>query len=134
MEIIWKDEYRIGVDIIDEQHKEFIEILGELLVACEGPRVEENLKKLIDQLQDYANKHFAFEERCMREFNYEEAEEHAKEHLLFRQQILSIKEKYNRGDHILQYDIFDLMQSWLKNHVTGEDKKFVSCFREHGLK
>ena len=133
MEIIWKEKYRIGVDVIDEQHKEFIEILGELLVACEGPRVEEDIKKLIERLQDYANKHFAFEERYMREFGYEEVENHTKEHFLFKQRIQDIKEKYEKGDHILQYDIFDLMQSWLKDHVTGEDKKFASCFREHGL-
>ncbi len=128
----WKDEYSVGVALIDEQHKMFVGIMNELYSAI----VEKKEKTVIDdvfkQLVAYTQFHFQTEERYFDEFKYEGAQEHKEAHAKLRHQIAELEE---RKDGIFEdpFLLMDFLEDWLVNHIMGMDKQYGPCFREHGL-
>jgi hemerythrin len=133
MAILWREEYSIGLEVIDEQHKKFIEILNILSQSFIKRGSKKKIAQVLDHLEQYADSHFAFEEKYFEKFHYEDAEKHAKGHEFFRIQIGELRKKFESGDVMLQFDLFEFMEGWIEVHVQQEDKKFVECFKKNGL-
>src|SRR3989339_1805386 len=91
MKIEWKKEYSVGVEEIDDQHKYFISLLNDLYDAIIAGKSRAELNELFLYLADYAEKHFATEERYFDEFGYEGTVEHKAKHQEMRDEIEKIK-------------------------------------------
>lgn len=133
MAIAWKDEYNIGLEVIDVQHRKFVEILNELANSFLDPDNKEEVSRILDKLEEYAQTHFQFEEHYFHEFHYENMGEHEEAHRLFKLKIDKLRKRYESEEKFLEYDIFEFMNDWLLVHVLDEDKKFVECFKKNGL-
>jgi hemerythrin len=135
MKIEWKDEYSVGIKEIDDQHKYFISLLNDLYNAIVAGKNREDLKELFLYLADYAEKHFATEEKYFKEFNYDGAEEHKAKHQEIRDEIEKIKNMDDDGKEIDFYgNVVYLLKTWLEEHLAQMDQKYEKCFAEHGLK
>ncbi len=65
MAVYWRDDYSTGVPTIDEQHKVLFNNLNkfqEIVKRGDGTAV---VAKMFKFLENYAKKHFAFEEKLM---------------------------------------------------------------------
>lgn len=133
MAIYWKDEYSIGISVIDEQHKKFIVILNELSASFLKKSKNNSLRKIVDELEKYAHWHFDFEEKYFKEFHYKDAEAHEKSHTAFCLQVQKMKERLEQEDDLLEYDMFLFANDWLIVHIQEEDRKYAQCFLEHGM-
>jgi hemerythrin len=58
MGIEWRDSLAIGVEAIDNQHKELLLRFDRLLKACQSGQGIEELKKLQTFLEEYVRTHF----------------------------------------------------------------------------
>lgn len=134
MSIVWKDEYSVGIDSIDEQHKKFIDILNELSQAFLSKSHKDSLAKILDDLEVYSEQHFAYEENFFKEFHYDDTVRHKKKHEVFRKQVHDMKQRLKEGDDLLEYDMFLFANDWLVVHIQQEDKKYAKCFLENGVK
>lgn len=134
MAIYWDDKLSVGVAVIDAQHKRFIELLNELSLAISETRGEEVLDKVLDGLDQYAKYHFATEEKYFKEFKYEWAEEHIKEHRKFVEKLEDMKSEYARDHLKMAIALMTFMVNWLTNHLETMDRKYVPCFSQHGLR
>jgi len=132
--IIWSDDYKLGIEIIDSQHKQFVEIIDELYRSIQNLTSERELEGVLDKLVNYHTLHFATEERYFEEFNYEGTEEHKAAHHAFNQKISDFQKQAKEGTHDIGFDLIDYLEDWLVNHLATMDKKYVACFHEHGLK
>ena len=72
----WRDEYLIGIDKIDEQHKRLFEISEVLDKTNEINEV----KDILLYLKEYMEFHFVTEESLMEKYKYEGLEEHKQLH------------------------------------------------------
>jgi hemerythrin len=134
MKIEWKEEYSVGVKEIDDQHKYFISLLNDLYGAIVTGKSREKLKELFQYVADYAEKHFATEEKYFEDFEYEGAEEHRAKHQQMREEIKKI-ESMEDGKEIDFYgNIVYFLKDWLEDHLAQMDQKYEECFRQHGLK
>jgi hemerythrin len=134
MKIEWKDEYSVGVEEIDDQHKYFISLLNNLNNAIVAGKSREELKELFRLVPDYAERHFATEEKYFDEFNYEGAAEHKQKHQEMRDEIKRV-ESTEGGKEIDFYgNIVYFLKDWLEEHLAQMDQKYEDCFAEHGLK
>jgi hemerythrin-like metal-binding protein len=134
MAFLWKDEYALGIKVIDEQHKNFVAALGELIDVVDTPtRTKEQIEIIFSKIENYALYHFATEERYFDEFNYEGAAEHKTEHAKFKQRFEEIKNEYKEQSAEALFHFVDYLENWLLDHVTTMDRKYVACFHEHGL-
>jgi hemerythrin-like metal-binding protein len=133
MAILWKEEYSIGLETIDQQHKRFIEILNKLSESFLKQDRREVIQDVLKELEEYAENHFTFEEKCFHKFNYVNTQEHENGHEIFRLQIQRIWKQLENGDDLLEYEMLQFMNDWLIEHILKEDKKYVECFKKNGI-
>ncbi len=90
MELIeWNDDLSIGHLEIDEQHKEWINIINRLNSAILDNKGKPYLDSLFKRVFYYTNYHFAAEEALMEEASYPDLDNHRKLHAHFKEGILA---------------------------------------------
>lgn len=132
--IEWDGKYSLGISIIDNEHKKFIDIINKVIVLEQNSSDPEEIKAVLNEMNKYANAHFATEEAYMVKFNYPDYENHRKEHQAFSIQTMAFFEKITGNNRQLVCEILEHLKGWLVNHVQGTDAEYISCFKEHGLK
>ena len=85
-------------------------------------------------MNKYSHTHFATEEAYMVKFNYPDYENHRKEHQAFIIETMAFLDKITNSNRQLISEILEHLKSWLVNHIQDTDAKYISCFKEHGLK
>ena len=132
--ITWSSAFSVENEELDNQHKEFLELIREAYAKIGGRLSHGELDGLLDRLYAHANSHFATEEKYFKEINYERAEEHIKMHNEIRAEILRFKEKSN-GDvsEKIAWELIDFLENWLVDHIMKQDKLYVEAFKASGL-
>jgi hemerythrin len=132
--IEWDDKYSVGISIIDNEHKKLIDIMNKAIVLEQNSSDPEEIAEVLNEMNKYAHTHFASEEAYMIKFNYPDYENHRKEHQAFSIETMAFFDKITNSNRQLICEILEHLKSWLVNHVLGTDTKYISCFKEHGLK
>ena len=124
---MWKESFRIGVELVDTQHKELFQKIGELLKGINAS-VEKNKQECIRAilfLKDYSVKHFAEEEAYQKSIGYPEFESHRGQHEKFIRTVLDHEKNMIKSD----FDEKDVKEftgmliAWLLYHVADSDQK-----------
>lgn len=129
----WKDEYSVGVFEIDNQHKKLIALINKLFVSMKQGKANDVLGSIIIELLLYAQTHFRTEEKYFDTFKYKKSAEHKRVHQSFIEEIKKFKANFDSGKITLSLEVFSFLKQWLDEHILGEDKKYVDCFKQNGL-
>jgi hemerythrin len=124
MGIKWRDSLAIGVEQIDEQHRELLQHFDRLLTACEEGKGMEELKKLLNFLDIYVQIHFNDEEALQLLWRYPGYEAHRKEHASFMERIKDLQLEIDR-EGVALYHVIEtnnLLFKWLINHISKVDR------------
>lgn len=131
MGIQWRDSLAIGVEEIDDQHKELLQRFNGLLSACEAGKGIEELKPLLTFLDDYVIEHFSNEERLQRKHGYPNYESHKKEHDSFIERVLVVKNEIDSEGvavhHVMETN--NMLLKWLLNHISKVDTELGKFLR-----
>ena len=76
----WKDDYSVGIDSIDQQHKKLLNLINQLQTAVDYSTGEQFEREALDELVDYTKTHFTYEEGLMRDNDYPDFEPHKAQH------------------------------------------------------
>ncbi|PTX17562.1 MULTISPECIES: bacteriohemerythrin [Halanaerobium] len=126
--MIWKDEYKIGVELVDSQHEELFRRLGDFIVTVRSEQDKEEkrkeIEKTLDFMGEYVVTHFNAEEALQKKYNYPDYENHHKIHEDFKAEIAEFKEKYkeNNYDEDFVLEFSGRLLTWLINHVASTDQ------------
>ncbi|NLX77802.1 MAG: hemerythrin family protein [Clostridiaceae bacterium] len=125
----WSENYKTGIDTIDEQHKKLVDIgakLEDMLYAGDSLDYYDYILETINELKDYADYHFSYEERKMRESDYPGLEEHRMEHLYFVKRIdkLAMQDIDSQQIGVIS-EALDFLARWLFSHILNSDMKYV---------
>jgi hemerythrin-like metal-binding protein len=122
---VWDERFVTGIDIVDLQHHHLVDVVndvGDLLLG--GSQVPESrVQSLFKDLADYAVKHFADEERLMKEAHLDarHADVHTRHHKEFIQQVVSMWK--SRGTMKNPAEVLHgFLASWLTFHILSEDQ------------
>ena len=129
----WDEEYSVGVEEIDEQHKRLFQLLNEFYDGITEYHTQA-LEELLNSLVDYTRYHFSTEEEYMEKFDYPDTGAHKDEHAIFTRKISDVKERLSEGTLRISFEITDFLKAWISDHLLVTDKKFSKCFNENGLK
>ena len=126
---LWKDAYRIGNDVIDEQHEELFHRIERLLVLARSADLEENRKQcehMLDYLVDYTDFHFRSEEALQYREEYVDYEQHKKIHQEFCNTVMMYRArmKENFSAAMLKH-FLGMLLTWLTVHVQDCDQKIM---------
>jgi hemerythrin len=130
----WTDRYSVGVEEIDNQHKQLVSLLNDLFNAMRVGQANAVLGGIINQMIRYAQIHFATEEKYFDEFGFEFAADHKAEHQQFVEKVVDFKREFDKGNIVLSMKVFNFLKSWLNDHILNEDQKYRQCFHENGLR
>jgi len=137
VELVWREEYTVGVSELDRQHQIIIQLINELGAADQTPdRADtpaETIAGILDRLTDYVTTHFALEENYMERFDYGAYEGHLEEHLRYIRTIGDLtQDQMDRKDSV-SAELIDFLNEWWINHILSEDKKYTKTFNDGGL-
>lgn len=121
----WKEEYSIGVESIDKEHRRLFKIITKLLSFVEEKKGQWACQEGIKYFKEHAMKHFEDEEKYMRSVNYSGYDTHKHLHENFRKNTLpALEEELERSDY--SQDAVDhfigVCTGWLIGHTLTEDR------------
>ncbi len=131
--IQWNKDYKLGIESIDKQHIRLIQIINNFYTKFEQGLAGEELKKYLEQLFDYTQYHFSFEEELFSKINYHKKNEHTKEHKDIIHKLQAFNEKYRKGNVTVSYDLMNFLKAWLSHHIKMIDKDYVEAFKKNGI-
>ena len=122
-----KEEYYTNIPMIDEEHQKLFDIINEVYELGHNefiPDKYDNIREILQELNDYAGLHFAHEEKYMKSINYKGMFMQKVQHDSFMRKmesfdLASIDE--NQQGAILE--LLNFLGDWLVNHILEEDKQ-----------
>jgi hemerythrin len=127
----WKDNYSVGIEAVDYEHKELIDLINRLydeLVAKGEPLVA---SAFFGDLIKGISAHFALEERFMRERGYDQLPQHKADHERLLDDILSIMDDFDRGDAANRDDLTARLDIWFSRHFETHDARLHKALGMH---
>ena len=131
--IAWDEKYSVNIQVIDEQHKKIIEVLGKLFDEMGKKKSREILKAILDQIIWYAGEHFATEEIFMKQYNFPGYEEHKKEHEAFKEKVAVFQKDFAAEKEALSMNMVRFLTDWLDHHILEIDKQYGPFLNEKGV-
>lgn len=129
MGTLWRDEYRTGIDQIDDQHRllfDKIEKLLDIARSNDGGSSQRDVMEILRFLIEYTEFHFETEEGFQRDRAYRSYAEHVKIHREFKETILAYQELLSRNYTAKTLRNFiGMLITWLVNHVCLCDRKII---------
>jgi hemerythrin len=129
----WKEEYSVGIEKIDLQHRLLIDMINDLYLAIHENRSSEVIPSLIGRLQNYILEHFSTEQCMMEEAGYQGLTEHLLEHDQMIDKVAELESKYNRGRLGSLGQLVIYLRSWLDHHICKTDKTMAQTLSRQGL-
>ena len=129
----WNDNYSIGLHIIDQQHKKWIDFINSLYKSFKNQISAKELEEDILKLIDYTDYHFGFEEKYLEDFDCNNTDEHKKSHEKFVAKIKNFQLQFSEGNQDAVYKLIVYINNWVLNHIQTEDQDYVDCFKKNGL-
>ncbi len=121
--IVWSDVNRVGIPIIDEQHRGIISSINSLHYFMQTGRGHEIIRPTMIIIKQYTLVHFKTEENLLSEAGYPELERHLLLHraLVNKTNRIAVgKNPKNDADTILRF-----LKQWWLNHINSEDRKYA---------
>ncbi len=125
-QLVWKDEFNVGVEIIDKAHQRLFSIINKLFALGEE---EKKSRKACEEgikfFYEHAVKHFADEEKYMEAIHYDNLKIHRRIHRGFREDTLpALEDELREADY--SSDAIDhflaVCTGWLIGHTLTEDR------------
>lgn len=132
----WQDSFSSGIEEIDNQHRKLIEIGSRVydtaLLNDDYDHYDE-LMAILQELVDYTQYHFGYEEELFEKYNYEKAFEHKIEHEFFIKKLKKITSKdLDNSQREAFFQLLDFLSDWITGHILGSDKEYRECFLKGG--
>jgi hemerythrin len=135
--IKWEDRYSVGINLIDDQHKELIHLTNELYQGCLAGNGEAEgfFFKTIRGVLDYTKFHFSTEEKLMENVRYPHYAEHKKQHEDFVVQVLNDVKSFQEGKKFVPNNFVRYLKDWILSHIALTDTlyaKYIMDLKKQG--
>ena len=130
----WKDDYSVGIDSIDQQHKKLLNLINQLQTAVDYKTGEEFEREALDELVDYTKTHFSYEEGLLEQNNFPGYEPHKAQHVEMINKVEEVLTEYDKDPDTAMSNAVEFLQNWLIKHINGTDKQYSSFLIDKGVK
>jgi hemerythrin len=125
-----KEEYKLGVALIDEQHAKLFELGESAYSLLKDSYIVDKYNKIIEvieELSQYAVTHFKDEENYMESINYKKLFTQKIEHAEFIKKVSELDLSKIDEDHDEAImDILTFLAKWLAEHIIEKDLLIVA--------
>jgi hemerythrin-like metal-binding protein len=117
--INWNDSYSVGVEVLDEQHKQLVKMIN----SMHGKYDQGVMFDVIMQMFNYAAEHFKTEETLLRKRSFNGLERQVREHKMFMRKASDFAGK-NLADPAIHAQVVTFLSEWLVHHILHEDMQY----------
>jgi hemerythrin len=130
----WDASLETGHERIDNQHKQLIQALNNLMAASAGGKGQEEIFKTLDFLTGYTIKHFADEEKIQIDYGYPDYLVHKRYHDEFKQFVGDMVRQIRAEGptELLIGQVTTAIGDWLLNHIKGDDFRMAAYVKSQG--
>ena len=116
--IEWNSGFLLGIQEIDKRHKNLVQLLNKTYDEFRGGK---NIElSVLDELIDYSDYIFNFEESMMLDVSYPDRTGHQKEHESFTDRILEFKKTFKQNKNT-QIELLWFLCNWVTHHMRETD-------------
>ncbi len=119
----WRDEFRIGIEEVDYEHRELIGLINALHAALGGERAGERVEAFLGDIFAHVSAHFALEEKAMRARHYDEFAAHKADHERLLDVLRDLMDE-QAGGGVLDEERFSArLADWFSVHFRTHDAR-----------
>ncbi len=130
--LVWKDEYNVGVNIIDDQHKKLLDIINELKIINNNNSCKEHVSNIFFQIAYLIDHYFIKEEIYFKDCKYPNLDQHKTSHNLFIDRIIQFQKDVEAKKPDLCVEIYYFLEDWFNEHILKYDKEAVEYLKKGG--
>jgi len=132
----WSEKYATGIETIDKQHKELVELINRLYGACMqgGEGVGPAFKKAMHSMVEYVRFHLTDEMKLLERIDYPKIAEHKVQHDILVRDILSASQGFEGGGTLVPIKFVRSLKDWVFGHIAVYDKAYAEYITEQKKK
>ena len=124
--IVWEKRYDTNIPLIDNQHKEFVNLINHLHHSCTGGEsVGAAFKDAMSRLVNYVHFHFKTEMQVMEKIKFPGIKEHSEQHDSLVKDILEAANDYRAGKRFVPHNFVRTLRDWVLGHIALYDKRYA---------
>lgn len=122
--IEWREEFRIGIDAVDHEHQQLIELINRAHKSIEVDAPRDVVELFLGEIFSKIAAHFALEESVMRRSNYDQYLEHKQDHEVLLDDILDIITEFDGGGFDqMSEKLSHRLRDWFVGHFKSKDAR-----------
>ena len=126
----WREEYEIGIEQIDNQHKHIFFLVNDLKNDMLLNKADSaDLSNIMSNLVTYCIEHFECEEDIMENMNYEGIAVHKLQHKNLIKELKSIIQQIEENIESSSIQLYCALCQWLLKHFINDDNEFREYVR-----
>jgi hemerythrin-like metal-binding protein len=122
--IKWRDSYSTGVSQFDSEHRRMVELINGMFEAMRDKKELAEVEKMLEEVINYTQYHFANEEQAMAEIGYPGLAEHREEHDKLKEEAGSFKTRLKEDFDTGTKNFYHFLREWLTEHILECDMKY----------
>lgn len=126
--IKWDETCRVGVEEMDAAHRTLFGIGNRMIRAVVENKGESESRDVIDEMIEYAEKHFTREEELLLAARFPRLEQHHAIHQRLMNDIRLFKSQYIAGD-VDGSAVATFLIEWIVDHIKKIDKAYSPYLR-----
>jgi hemerythrin len=127
----WKDEYRIGIEAVDYEHRELIDLINRLHEELGGEHAKLTVPGFFGDLLKGISAHFALEEKFMREHRYDQLDQHKNDHERLLDEIREIMDAFEHSEELDSPELAARLDAWFSRHFETYDARLHDKLGTH---
>ena len=132
-EIIWNDDYSVGVQQLDEQHKKIISFINRLVNDTNLSVYSESLNEALTEMLKYSIEHLRYEENLLKENDYPDFDSHKQFHEDYIKRSSEFSISAMDSDYRVPTEVISYLRDWWEHHILEEDMKYKEFFKAKGI-
>jgi len=127
----WKDQYSVGIEAVDHEHRELIDLINRLYEELTTRRSKDAVEAFFGDIFRGISAHFALEERFMKEHRYERLSSHKADHERLLDEIRDIMEFARDSETLDQTELAARLDAWFSRHFETHDAVLHKALGAH---
>ncbi len=127
--ILWQDNYSVGHNILDNQHKYLLKIINDLYESMISKDLEGDYGELLKELTKYTKVHFVYEERFLEKIGFQEINDHLAYHAEMKKKIGLLEVDMTTLGKEWRLELLIFLKKWWLDHILKQDMKYCTLVK-----
>ncbi len=119
----WKSEYSIGIESMDHEHRQMIELINGLYRQLDVHSGRDDIEACLGDIFNAIAGHFALEERLMRDAGYDRYAEHKDDHEDLLDELTRMMDVFAHDPESGVRQLQSGLSEWFSRHFATHDAR-----------